>query len=210
MAVVTITRQYGAGGHLVGELVAARLGYQLIDKKILHLVARQANVAVKSVEETERLAGDGLMKLISELVSTSSLTRHIPGIATEFDEDRYRLFLERTIREIASRDRVVIIGRGSQYILKDHPKTIRIYLVAREEDRIRNIMERYAASRNKAETIARQEENKRLSFLKEFGETHPESWSLYHLVINTSQVDPDLTVGLICNLVAVGEKSSGG
>ncbi|MFH1090247.1 MAG: cytidylate kinase-like family protein [Pseudomonadota bacterium] len=209
MAVVTITRQYGAGGHLVGEMVAGRLGYQLVDKDMLHLVARKANVTLKQVEETERQAGNILTKLIDELVSTGSTTRHLPGISTDFDEERYRLFLTRTIKEIADRDRAVIIGRGGQYILLHHPKAVRIYLVAEEEDRVRNIMTIYGTARAKAESIARQEEKKRLSFLKEFGNLHPESWSLYHLVINTSSVDHNTTVDLITELVAAKERSPG-
>jgi len=71
MAIITIARQYGAGARVVGQMVAKRLGYQLIDKAMLDQVAGKADVSVKQVEDIEKMSGDRL--LLYHLVINTSL-----------------------------------------------------------------------------------------------------------------------------------------
>ncbi len=201
MAVIAISRQYGAGGWAVGQIVADTLGYELIDHSMLDKVARDAKVSVKSVQEIEKSAGNFLLSLFSELAASMSVVRHVPGIKDEFDEKKYRLFLKRTISEIAVRGNAVIIGRGGQMVLKDHPKAIRIYLVAKDEDRIRYLMNFYGYDRERAESVAYKEEKKRLNFLTGFDAGNPEDAHLYHLVINSSLVRDAVSADFICSLV---------
>lgn len=206
MAIVTIARQYGAGAKVVGQMVAKRLGYQLIDKAMLDQVARKADVSVKQVEDIEKMSGDRLLAFLSEAFSTSPIIRHLPGISTEFDEQKYVLFLKRAIAEIGVRGKAVIIGRGGQFVLKDNPGAVRVYIVAAEEDRITSLMNLSKIDRSKAEAVARREEKKRLAFLEKFGSGPSDNLLLYHLVINTSLVDYDLATDLICSLVSAKEK----
>ena len=201
MAVIAIARQYGAGGRLVARMVAERLGYSLYDKHMLHEVARKANVAIEAVEELDQSVGDKLMHLIEEIVSSTAVVRGSVGISTDFDEDKLRTFLTRIIREIATKDNAVIIGRGGSLILQNHPKTIRIYMVASEKDRIENLMREYGLDRRKAEQVATKEEKRRLSYLQNFDLGDPEDPALHHLVINTSLVDQLAAVDTICLLV---------
>jgi len=201
MAVITISRQYGSGGWAVGQIVADALGYELVDHSMLDKVAQDAKVSVKSVQEIEKSAGDFFLSLFSELAASLSVVRHVPGVKDEFDENKYRLFLKRTISQIAVRGNAVIIGRGGQMILKDHPKAIRIYLVAEDEDRIKYLMNFYGYDRKRAETVALKEEKKRLNFLTGFDSGNPEDPHLYHLIINSSVVRDAVSADLICSLV---------
>ena len=201
MAVVTIARQYGAGARFIGKMVAEQLRYQLVDKEILFSVARKAGVLVETVGEIERTSGDMVMRIFNEIYATDSRTRHVPGVASEFDEGKLRIFLRQTIKEIAARDRVVIIGRGGHFILKDQPSVVRIYLVANEQDRVRHIMDQDGVDEERAQFIARKEEKKRIAFLRGYEDTDPDNPSLFHLVINTSLVDYTLACQMICQLV---------
>jgi cytidylate kinase len=206
MAVVTIARQYGSGASVIGRRVAKRLGYQLIDKTMLDTLAKKADVSVQQVKDIEKMTGDKFLSLIAEIISTSPSIRNIPGISTDFDEKKYLLFLRKAIIEAATRDDVVIIGRGSQFILKDHPRAIRIYMVGDEKDRIIKLMNVYHVDHEKAQNVALREEKKRLAFLESFGDGSSENLLLYHLVINTSLVDYDVAVDFICALAAAVEK----
>jgi cytidylate kinase len=206
MAVVTIARQYGAGARMVGRMIAERLGYRMIDKAILDQVARKADVSLKQVEDIEKMGGDRLLTFLSEAFSTSPRFRHLPGISAEFDEQKYVFFLKKAIADIADRGKAVIIGRGGQFILRDHPKVVRVYLVAEEEDRIKNLMNAYQMGRSKAEAVVRREEKKREAFLEKFGSGSSVDLLIYHLVINTSLVDYDMAADLICHLVSAKEK----
>jgi cytidylate kinase len=201
MAVVSISRQYGAGGRAVGEKIAERLGYRLVDRAILTEVARKAGVTVRSVQDVEQEAGGLLSRLVNELVKASPYVRNLPDYSATFDEEAYRAFLRKVIGEMAAQGNVVIIGRGSQLILRDNPAAVRVLLVAKEEDRIQRLMRHYKLEREKAEQVARREEKKRQAFLKAFEAGDPADASLYHLVINTSLVNLDLAAGLVTKVV---------
>ncbi len=206
MAVVTFARQYGSGASVISSRVAKRLGYQLIDKTMLDMLAQKANVSVQRVADIEKTTGDKFLSLIAEVIATSPLTRNIPGISTDFDERKYLMFLKKAITEVASSGNVVIIGRGSQLILKDHPRTVRVYIVGEEEDRIQNLMNLHQVDREKAQHVADREEKKRLAFLEKFGAGSSENPLIYHLTINTSVVDYEMAVDFICSLVERIEK----
>ncbi len=200
MAVVSISRQYGAGGRVVGEMVARRLGYKLLEREIINAVAQQSGVPASYVQEVEKSVGDHLARIISEWVSTNPLLRNLPDPTAEFDEDKYRDSVRQIILTAAKQGNVVFVGRGSQYILADDPRTVRIMLVAREEDRIDFLMRHFSLDRERAETVVRKEEKKRLAFLRGFGGLEPDDPMLYHLIINTSLVTPEKAADFICRL----------
>lgn len=206
MAVITISRQYGSGGWAAGEKVAARLRYRFVDQAMLDKVAHDAQVTVQSVKDIEKRAGDQWLSFFNEWASSLSFVRHVPGVSAEFDEEKYRLFLKRVITEIAAQGDTVIVGRGSQMILKDNPNVIRVYLVAKDEDRVKMMMKRYGYDEKKADNVAYREEKKRLAFLKGFGVADPEDPVLYHAVINTSVVGDEGVADLICALVESHER----
>lgn len=197
MAVVSISRQYGAGGRVVGEKIAEKLGYRLVDRAILTEVAKKAGVTVRSVQDVEQEAGGLLSRLVNELVKASPYVRNLPDYSATFDEDAYRVFLRKVISEMAAQGNVVLLGRGSQLILRKNPGVVRVLLVASEEDRIQRLMRHYKLEREKAEHVAKREEKKRLAFLRAFGAGEPDDASIYHLVINTSLVDLDMTADLV-------------
>lgn len=200
MAVVSISRQVGAGGTVVGRLVAKKLGFKLIDRDLLALVAQKANVSTEWVEQIEQEASDSLMGLIAELASTISLARPYPGQAHEFDEAKYLAFLKRVISEIAAHGQAVILGRGAQFILKDDPEAIKVLLVAEWEERVRFMMANFGLERTKAESITSREEKKRLNFLRSFGVAEPYDPKHYHLTIHTGRVGLEGAADLICQL----------
>lgn len=197
MAVVSISRQYGAGGRMMGEKIAEKLGYRLVDRSILTEVAKKAGVTVRSVEDVEQEAGGLLSRVVNELVKTSLYVRNLPDYSATFDEGAYREFLVKVIGEMAAQGNLVIIGRGSQIILRDTPGVVRVLLVASEDDRIERLMRHYKLDRERAEQVAKREEKKRLAFLKAFAAGEPDAPGLYHLVINTSLVSLDLAADLV-------------
>ena len=103
--------------------------------------------------------------------------------------------------EIADEGDVVILGRGSQYILNDHPDAIHILLVDELESRINFIMKRYNLTRSKAERLVAKEDNRRESLYKRLGKSDYESPQLYHLVLNMGRLDLKMAQAMVCNLV---------
>jgi cytidylate kinase len=201
MAILTLSRQFGAGGKTLGARVAKRLGYQFVDEYIMHRVAEEANVSVGWVEGVDREAGGRLMRALTTLVPSSFIERHLGESRCDLDEKKYCEFLVKIVKELAEEDNVVILGRGAQFILKDHPETVKVLLVAERPDRIQFLVDHYNLDPVKAEKMVTREEKKRDRFLKNFYSGDHDDPELYHLVLNTSHVDFDMAEEQICDLV---------
>jgi len=201
MAVITISRQFGAGGWTLGNAVAKRLGYKFVSRGIINEIAKEANVSVKWVSSVEKEAGDWVIRLMSRLVSSKFIERHIGEARSDFDEQKYVSFLKRLIPAIAAQDNVVFLGRGSQYILPDDPKTIKILLVADMEDRISFTQKLWNMKRSEAEKAILTRQKRSNAFLKNFGPRDPGDPSVYSMTINISKVNLEKAEELIVGIV---------
>lgn len=201
MPVVTISRQFGAGGHTLGETLARHLGYQLVDRELCHKVAEEACVSVDWVESIEQSGGDLLMRICSRLVSGDFIERIIGPDKRDFDDKKYLDFVTKIIKKLASEDDVVIVGRGAQFILPDADNIIKILLVAELSDRIKFMMEHYDLTKAKAEQLVQKEEKKRATFLKMFDSRDPDDPSNYTMVINTSKITLAEAETLVVSLI---------
>jgi len=213
MAILTISRQFGAGGWSLGKSVADRLNYQFVSGAVINKIAEEANVSPEWIRSTEKNAGDWLIRFTSSLVSSSFIERHIGESRADFDEGRYISFLKRIIVKIAKEDNVVFLGRGSQFILQDKPNALHVLVVADLEDRIKFLERIWHVSRKEAEKAIQTREKRRDTFLKQLGQWQPNSLRLYHVIVNTSKMEIDRAEELILWLVkdferGVKQKSS--
>lgn len=201
MAVLTISRQFGAGGITLGKMVSEKLDYHFYDEEIIQLVAKKAKVSKHWVESMEKEAGGKFQRLISGLVSKSLVERILDDQRGYIDEDIYVDLLHTVIRKIAGEGEAVLIGRGSQYILKDHKDTCHVLLVADKEHRIKFIEERYHLSTDKATRVVSTEEKKRTVLYRKFGKEDYDQPVHYHMVLNMNKTDLQTAVKLMCRLV---------
>ncbi len=201
MAVITISRQFGAGGRTLGQMLAKRLGYTFADNNIIQMLAKEANVSANWVEAFEKEAGSRLSKLISGLVSQKWIDRVLGGAYGYLDEQIYLDYLVLIIARMADEGDVVILGRGSQFILDDHPDAFHILMIDHFENRVRFMMENYDLSRSKAERVVRNEDKRRANLYSRLGKTGYEDPSLYHLVLNMGKLDLDTAVDLVEEMV---------
>ena len=147
MAVLTISRQFGAGGITLGKMIADRLGYTFAHTEIIQEIAREANVSPQWVESFEKEAGTKLSRVISSMVSQKWIDRILKDERGYLDEKIYLDYLVLIIAKMADENDVVIIGRGSQYILNDHPDAFHILLVDEFENRVKFLIDRYKFSK---------------------------------------------------------------
>ncbi len=203
MAVITISRQFGAGGITLGKNIAESLGYTFADSDILQRVAKEANVSTHWVESFEKEAGSKLSRLISSMVSKRWLDRVLADERGYLDEQIYLDYLVLIIAQFADEGDVVILGRGSQYILNDHPDAVHILLVNEFENRVNFMMDRYEISRKKAERTVVNEDRRRVSLYKRLGKSDYENPQLYHMVLNMGRLDLETASDMVCKLVGL-------
>ncbi len=201
MAVIAISRQFGAGGQTLGKRVAKKLGYMLIDSEITKLVAEKAKVTHNWVEHIEREAGGTLLKFMSGVVSKRFIDRLLDESKGYIDEEIYIDVLHDVIKQIAKKDNVVIIGRGAQYILRNYENVKHILLIADREDRIKFMEDHYDISYHQAKKTVKVHEKRRLSLYRKFGKEDYDNPELYHLVIDMSRVNMKRACELVYNLV---------
>jgi len=203
MAVITISRQFGAGGITLGKMVAEKFGYTFADTEIIKMVAEMANVSTHFVNTVEKEAGGKFSKFISKTVSKPLVGRILKDERGYIDEEIYLDYLVLIIAQMADDGDVVILGRGSQYILNDHPDAYHILLINAFEDRVKFMQDNYDLSQNRAVHVVKNEDKRRLNLYKKLGKTDYDNPDLYHLVLNMGRISLDKASELICNLTNI-------
>ena len=187
MAVITISRQFGAGGKTIGDMVSKKLSYLFLDDQIIQMVAVKAKVSPSYVKSIEREAGGTLLKFITSLGRKSFVDR-ISGGGGYLDEEIYIDSLNTVITQAAREGNVVILGRGGQFILRDSEDAYHVLVVAEKSDRIRFMEKQYSFSPERARQVVERQKKRRANLYRKFGQEDYEDPALYHLILNTSRL----------------------
>lgn len=201
MAVITISRQFGSGGKALGKMLAEELGYVFADSDIVSRIARAANVSETWVETVEKEAGGKLSRVITRMVSKGLVDKVLKDERGYIDEEIYLDYLVVLVAQIAEEGNVVIMGRGSQYILRGHPDAIHILLVNEFENRVKFVIEQQDVSYNKAAQLVRSEDKRRASLYKRIGKSDYDRPDIYDLVLNMAELDLETAKNMVLNLV---------
>src|SRR5438034_9561235 len=153
MPVITIGRQFGAGGATVGRMLADRLNADFLDSRIIDEVAGRLQLPKEEVEAEDEQPGSLLARLLVALGSASTeplipaeagAAWTPPNAAPTFDTRKAVLQItQHVIEEAARAGNVVIVGRGGAYILSKHPGALHIFLRAAEAVRLKTIKARF-------------------------------------------------------------------
>lgn len=147
MPIVTVSRQYGAGGSSVAAIVAARLGADVLDKKLIDEIAQRLALPASDVEyqeERPRTFVERLVRSFSSLEPGMAGAYAPPYPAPLFDSRKEIVHLtEQLIRKAAASGNVVIVGRGAGFVLRDQPGVFRVFLHAPDEVRCQTLVERF-------------------------------------------------------------------
>jgi cytidylate kinase len=209
MAVVTISRQFGAGGRTLGLRLCERFKFHLVDASVIDELAHKAKISVDWLAAMEKEASSTTLRLISSVVSSGIFYRTpaVPG--EEFERKKYIDFLSRIMTSMAEEGGYVLIGRGSQLVLKNHPKVLHILLVGEAKDRVQFLIRHYHMSQAEAEEMIREKEKQRAAVATNIFGMNIDDPSLYHMILNTSRIPFDRAVNLAADLLVLFMKEIG-
>ena len=202
--IITIGREYGSGGHEIGEKVAARLGVSCYDKKLIQLAAERSGLSDEFIERHEQRSNNAFLASLAASASYSSgffSPQHLPLSESIFIAEA------QVIREIADRESAVIVGRCADYVLADRENTINLFIFAPEADRVARIMRLY--SLNEADAMKRIATSDRERGNHYFRYTD-HKWGRaqnYDLSINSSLLGIDRTVDMSVGLAGIEERA---
>ncbi len=201
MAIVTVSRRFGAGGHTLGEKLCERFGFRLVDELAIDKLALEHKLSPNWLTAVEKEASSTFLSILSGIVSRGLFYKH-PGSTPERDDpQKYIRFLTNTFTAMANEGGYVIVGRGAQFILKGHPKAIHVLLVADYESRVSFIVEHHNLSRSKAASVIRGREKERAALASCLFEANIDDPTLYHIVLNTSLMPYEDVVESVSELV---------
>lgn len=202
MAIITISRQFGAGGWTLGEKLRNRLGYACINEDMIKEAASKLNVSEGQISSFEKDGASKLMMFIDKMINTSFIDRHISDRYGYVNEKSYVDVVRKIIIELYEKGNTIIIGRGSQFVLKDYPGTFHFLLVQELESRIKFMMEKYDLSRSEAEKTIKQRDQIRERFLGFFADKEYADNPLnYNMVFNMGRLKLEAVEEIIVNLV---------
>ena len=176
MPVITVGRQFGAGGETVGRMLAERLGADLVDSKIIDEVARRLEVPEGEVRERDEDPASLVERLVAALGSVSIDLSAPPEMPTwtppyadpVFDLRKAVLRLtQEVIKEAARSGNAVIVGRGGAFILRDQPDATHVFLLASKESRMEVVMQMLGVDREEALRRIRQHDTNRAAYVRQ-------------------------------------------
>lgn len=193
--IITISREYGAGGQPVGHLIAEKLGIPFYDKKLVEQVAQESGFAPKFIEEHGEHSPSG------SVFSYAFAPQGVPGVMNGLSTSDYLWNVQcNVILQLADKGPCVIVGRNADYILKDRKDVLNVYLHADIPSRVARVLEANPDEKNPEARIAARDKRRRLNYQHYTGRT----WGLsqnYHICLDTSVLGIEQCAEIILNAV---------
>lgn len=191
---ITIGRQLGSGGRAIGEKLAARLGIAFYDKELIYLASQKSGIGKEFFEKIDEK-------------ETHSLFPSFFGVRTPLIDDQYSSYYlsnetlfkiqSDVIRGLAEQQSCIFVGRCADYVLKDRPAGLNVFISANKEDRIRRVALLQGLSEQKAKDFLEKIDKKRAAYYNYYSDKTWGAAVSYHLCVNSSIIGIDETVAFI-------------
>jgi len=193
--VITISREHGSGGRLIGQKLALELGFLYYDRSIIEMAAEKSGLSPDFIAQSESRATNSFLFNLS-----ASLNAAATGTSYQYDTPvtaKAYYAQASVIEDLAAKGNCIIVGRCADYILRGTPNLLRVFIRGEKEDRIRRMTEDYGEEADRIDKMDRGRSNYYRHFTnEEWGDMHG-----YDLIVNTSVTGIDGAVAVIKALV---------
>lgn len=187
--IITVGREFGSGGHIIAAKLAEHFGIQLLDSNILAEVAKKSN------------ASEEYLKKYDESARNLFFSRTVNGFSNSPEEIIAQMQFDYIKQKSDAGESFVVIGRCADYILRENPALVRVFVLGDTEAKIKRTAEREGISEDKAKTRMEQADKRR----KYFHNTHSENkWGdsrSYDITVNSSKLGLDSTAELLIKYI---------
>jgi cytidylate kinase len=183
--IITVEREYGCGGGEIAQQLAAQLGWNLWDQNLTEEIARLANCPKAVVEVREERNDPLYYRLFKSFLRGSfegSINAHKLNLV---DSESILKITERVVQHVAKTGNCVIVGRGSQLFLRSRRDTLRVFLYAPREDKVRRLLAR-GKSEKEAQQLVDSVDHERSDFIQKYFHVEWPDRAIYHTMINTA------------------------
>jgi cytidylate kinase len=201
--VVTIAREYGSGGAEVGRRVAERLGWKLLDRQIIERVAAMGKIDRTWAEQADEQCCAWWERVLNGFRHGGPEV-YVGGVAdTGVDRDSLQQFTAHVIEEAGKMGHCVIVGRGSQCVLRYEPRALHVLVYAPLEEKLERMRDRHPHERD-LPGLLRRRDAERLHYSQEYFSCNTTERGLYHLCLN-STIGLDACAELIVSAIRLSE-----
>jgi cytidylate kinase len=191
---ITISRQYGAGGSEVARQVAEALEWRLVDNELVERVAARAGLAPEDVARWEERVSTFVERLARALAAATpelAVPPQAGGTVPRLEEADLVRITENVVAEIAAEGRVVLVGRAAPAVLAQQRDALHVKLVAPKAQRVQTVTNRLGVSEQQAAAAVDESDNTRARYHRQYYQRDWNDPINYHLVLNTGTLGLD-------------------
>ena len=190
--VITISREFGSGGRTVGKQLAEKLGIPCYDREIIEKVAEESGYDKQYIEETGEYTKGGILNTIFQSRSY--------GYSPSNEDIIWKIQAE-LIRKLAREGPCVIVGRCADYILRDDPEVLRVFIHASMEFRAKRIVEEYGEREDSPQKRLRDKDKQRSAYYDYYTDMRFGDGRNYHLCLDSGELGIDKCVDILAGVV---------
>ncbi|HJA70614.1 MAG TPA: cytidylate kinase-like family protein [Candidatus Lachnoclostridium stercoravium] len=193
--VITIGRQCGSGGRMIGQKIAERLGIKCYDKELLNLASKNSGLCKELFEShDEKPTSSFLYSLVMDTYSLGYTTSAYTDMPIN-----HKIFLAQfdTIKKLADEESCVIVGRCADYALADYPNVLTVFITGNEEEKIKRLAEINKIDPQKAREMMIKTDKRRSSYYNYYSSKKWGDAQSYDLCINSTVVGVENAVEII-------------
>lgn len=188
--IVTVAREYGSGGRYVAKLLAEKLGVKFYDKDLIEIISNESGLSATYIEQNEENIHGNLL--------SSFNTQYYDNLS---NDDNLFIAESKAIKKIAEKGSCVIVGRCANYILKDNPNVINIFLYSDDENKVKRAVKYYGLDeKNALKEINKVNKNRE----KHYNYYTNEKWkdsNNYDLSMNVDELGVEKTAEIIAEFI---------
>jgi hypothetical protein len=192
--VISIGRQLGSGGRQIGEKLASEFGISFYDKELIQLASKESGLGKEFFEKADEKGSHSLIGGLFGL--RTSMTNEVYVNNYLCNETFFKIQSD-VIRKLAEEKSCVFVGRCADYILRDNPRCVNIFITANTEDRVKRVAQYQQLSEEKAREAVEKMDKKRAGYYNFYSNKVWGAAESYHLCINSSVLGIDDTVAFI-------------
>lgn len=185
MAIITISRLYGAGGTTFAKKLTEKLVYTYVDRDFCNKLGEETKNCLNYFDDDEEVM-PSILEKIDELMTNRNF---------------YKTNLYATIYSLALNDNVIFVGRGANLVLDSIPNVFSMQIVARKKDRIKAIADLKKINFNDALDLVDKMDHQRKNFIEDYFDKDILDQTLYHLVVNSSFIPYEAALEMVENYI---------
>lgn len=198
---VTVSREYGAGGSDFARALGGRMAWRVLDHEIIDLVAERLHVQAGFVERCDEQPPGWFDRIASTLLISSPESPMQIDPASVLTRDSIAEAAHAAMLESAESPPVIIVGHGAQYMFRDRPGTIQVRLTGSIESRVARIVARTQVTEQEAAANARRIDSERRAYVQRYFHHAWTDTLLFDAQFNTGRVTVDEAVNVVAALI---------